>query len=70
VTPVQWRLSRPQAEELATRRFGSSSCSASATPLGGGIGDNLLDRVVVTTGTEAYRRSDGVAIVPAALLGP
>jgi uncharacterized protein len=34
------------------------------------IGDDLLDRVVITTGTDAYRRADGVAIVPAALLGP
>ena len=35
-----------------------------------GIGDDLLDAVVVTTGTEAYRRPDGIAVVPAALLGP
>lgn len=34
------------------------------------IGDQLLDAVIVTTGTEAYRREDGTAIVPAALLGP
>ncbi|MGB9185186.1 MAG: DUF4143 domain-containing protein [Solirubrobacteraceae bacterium] len=34
------------------------------------IGDDLLDRVIITTGPEAYRRSDGVAVVPAALLGP
>lgn len=34
------------------------------------LGDALLDTVVVTTGREAYRRSDGVAVVPAALLGP
>jgi len=34
------------------------------------IGDQLLDAVVVTTGTEAYRRDDGIAVVPAALLGP
>jgi uncharacterized protein len=33
------------------------------------IGDDLLDRVVVTTGQHAYRRQDGVAVVPAALLG-
>ncbi len=33
-------------------------------------GDDLLDAVVVTTGTEAYRRKDGIAVVPAALLGP
>jgi uncharacterized protein len=34
------------------------------------LGDRLLDRVVITTGTEAYRRRDGIAVVPAALLGP
>lgn len=34
------------------------------------LGDDLLDMVVITTGDTAYRRRDGVAIVPAALLGP
>jgi predicted AAA+ superfamily ATPase len=34
------------------------------------IGGDLLDAVIVTTGAEAYRRRDGVAVVPAALLGP
>jgi uncharacterized protein len=34
------------------------------------IGDDLIDAVVLTTGREAYRRQDGVAVVPAALLGP
>jgi hypothetical protein len=34
------------------------------------IGDDLLDAVIVTTGEEAYRRPDGIAMVPAALLGP
>jgi hypothetical protein len=34
------------------------------------IGDDLLDSLVVTTGEEAYRRQDGIAVVPAALLGP
>jgi predicted AAA+ superfamily ATPase len=34
------------------------------------LGDRLLDAVVVTTGTTAYRRSDGVGVVPLALLGP
>ena len=34
------------------------------------LGDRLLDAVVVTAGSDAYRRSDGVAVVPAALLGP
>jgi predicted AAA+ superfamily ATPase len=34
------------------------------------LGDDLLDAVIVTTGSEAYRRKDGIAVVPAALLGP
>lgn len=34
------------------------------------IGDELADMVIVTTGSQAYRRRDGVAVVPAALLGP
>lgn len=34
------------------------------------LGDDLLDAVVVTTGPQAYRRPDGIAVVPAALLGP
>jgi hypothetical protein len=34
------------------------------------IGEDLLDAVVVNTGPAAYRREDGIAVVPAALLGP
>jgi predicted AAA+ superfamily ATPase len=34
------------------------------------IGDRLLDAAVVTTGSYAYRRQDGIAVIPAALLGP
>jgi predicted AAA+ superfamily ATPase len=34
------------------------------------IGDELLDSIVVTAGPAAYRRPDGIAVVPAALLGP
>jgi hypothetical protein len=34
------------------------------------LGDDLVDAVVVTTGETAYRRPDGIAVVPAALLGP
>jgi hypothetical protein len=34
------------------------------------VGDDLLDAVIITTGREAYRRADGIAVVPAALLGP
>jgi uncharacterized protein len=34
------------------------------------LGDRLLDSVVITTGPAAYRRPDGTAVIPAALLGP
>ena len=34
------------------------------------LGPDLLDAVVITTGPEAYRRKDDIAIVPLALLGP
>ena len=34
------------------------------------LGDGLLDALVINTGPQAYRRRDGIAVVPAALLGP
>ena len=34
------------------------------------LGSTVLDAAVITTGTEAYRRSDGIAVIPFALLGP
>lgn len=34
------------------------------------IGDDLLDAAVITTGAQAYRRRDGIAVIPACLLGP
>lgn len=38
--------------------------------LGERLGDDLVDKIVLTTGKRAYRRADGVAVVPLALLGP
>jgi hypothetical protein len=38
--------------------------------LGKELGDDLADTMIVTTGQAAYRRSDGIAVIPAALLGP
>ena len=32
--------------------------------------DDLLDAAVLTTGPEAYRRKDGIAVIPLALIGP
>jgi predicted AAA+ superfamily ATPase len=34
------------------------------------LGDELRAAVVITTGPEAFRRPDGIAVVPLALLGP
>jgi hypothetical protein len=34
------------------------------------LGDRVLDLIIVTTGPEAYRRKDGIAVIPLALLGP
>jgi predicted AAA+ superfamily ATPase len=38
--------------------------------LGERLGDRVLDQVILTTGPSAYRRPDGIAVVPLALLGP
>lgn len=34
------------------------------------LGNDLLDALVITTGSDAYRRPDGIGVVSAALLGP
>jgi uncharacterized protein len=34
------------------------------------IGDDLIDAAVIYTGRHAYRRADGIAVIPAALLAP
>lgn len=34
------------------------------------IGPRLADAAVITTGKQAYRRRDGIGVIPAALLGP
>lgn len=38
--------------------------------LGDRLGDRLVDRIVLYAGRLAYRRPDGVAVIPLALLGP
>lgn len=34
------------------------------------LGKDLIDTVVITAGFEAYRRRDGIGVIPAVLLGP
>ena len=36
--------------------------------LAGRLGPDLLDACVITTGNEAYRRADGIGVIPAGLL--
>jgi predicted AAA+ superfamily ATPase len=38
--------------------------------LAGRLGSDLIDAAVITSGPHAYRRADGIAVIPAALLGP
>lgn len=38
--------------------------------LAGHLGDTLVDSVIITTGRHAYRRPDGIAVVPLGLLAP
>lgn len=38
--------------------------------LGEKLGDRLIDAIVIHTGPEAYRRADGIGVVPAAMLVP
>jgi uncharacterized protein len=34
------------------------------------LGEGVADMAIITSGRDAYRRRDGVAVIPAALLGP
>ena len=58
------------AVEVKLARDVNDSDTAQLRWLADRIGEDLLDAVIVTTGPEAYRRADGIAVVPAVLLGP
>lgn len=38
--------------------------------LRGQLSDDLIDLAVINTGPEAFRRREGIAVIPLALLGP
>ncbi|HEY7960930.1 MAG TPA: DUF4143 domain-containing protein [Solirubrobacteraceae bacterium] len=61
---------RVVAVEVKLARDVTSRDGAHLRWLADRIGEDLLDAVILTTGPEAYRRPDGIAVVPAALLGP
>lgn len=66
--------------ERPDRRFVAIEVKLTATPddhdcrhlrwLQATVGNRMLDAIIVTTGRAAYRRPDGIGVVPAALLGP
>jgi predicted AAA+ superfamily ATPase len=58
------------AIEVKLGRSVSSDDGKHLTWLKQKLGDRVLDQVIITTGPEAYRRKDGIAVVPLALLGP
>jgi len=58
------------AIEVKLARTASSGDTKHLAWLKRKLGDRVLDQLIVTTGPEAYRREDGVAVVPLALLGP
>lgn len=67
---VQRQDGRAIAIEVKLKRTVQDKDLAHLKWLKGKLGDELLDAVVVTTGEAAYRRPDGIGVVPAALLGP
>ena len=58
------------AIEVKLARSVSADDAKHLTWLRKNLGDRVLDRVIITVGPEAYRRKDGIAVVPLALLGP
>lgn len=64
------RGSRIVAIEVKLARNVSDADVAHLNWLSRELGDDVVERVVVTTDSDAYRRADGVCVVPAALLAP
>jgi len=58
------------AIEVKLARSISSDDAKHLTWLKQKLGDHVLDQIMLTTGPNAYRREDGIAVVPLALLGP
>jgi hypothetical protein len=67
---VEGKDGRVLAIEVKLAATPSSDAIGQLQWFGDRFGDDVVDRIVVTTGSEAYRRQDGIAVVPAALLGP
>jgi hypothetical protein len=74
VEEVGDELIGPDHEPAGQVAGGAPSFEAFGFPddrwLRGKLGDDLLDAAVITTGSEAYRRADGVAVIPLCLIEP
>lgn len=64
------RLARRHRARAPTKSPPHRQVFADGVVAGVILGPDLLDAIVVTTGPECYRRADGIAVVPAAQLGP
>lgn len=67
---VERRDGRAVALEVKLARTVGAGDIRHLTWLADTVGADLIDAAVITTGPDAYRRSDGVAVIPAGLLGP
>jgi predicted AAA+ superfamily ATPase len=71
---IDLMLTNPEGKVLAVEvKLGGSVSDHDVRHLGwlaDKFGERVIDRIVINTGPIAYRRSDGVAVVPLALLGP
>ena len=66
---VKGESGRALAVEVKLAATPAGDAGAHLNWLQGELGDELLDKLI-TTGPSAYRRADGIAVVPAGLLGP
>jgi hypothetical protein len=67
---VKGESGRVLAVEVKLAAAPAGDAGAHLNWLQGELGDELLDKLIITTGPSAYRSADGIAVVPAALLGP
>ena len=67
---VKGESGRVLAVEVKLAAAPAGDAGAHLNWLQGELGDELIDKLIITTGPSAYRRTDGIAVVPAALLGP
>lgn len=61
---------RVVALEVKLSQSADSKAAVDLNWLSERLGDQLADAAIITTGRKAFRRRDGIAVIPASLLGP